>query len=634
MPGISTDHVIAEDHTDLIPAPINKKVLRNKDGETRDIINEVLQQYSDSRNQLKQFGQYFQGDTLLETCSNIWHFWKEKVKYKIDPEGVQWIKSPAALWNSGHDPFGDCKSFAIACAVSLHALDIKGAFRFVSFGSNTTAPTHVFAVVKDKGQEIIIDCVWTSFNSTKAWSKKWDYNMTSIYSISGIDTGNGRGTLDLDHINIDGLTVGELDLLSLKQRLEIEQMLATKKHGIGSLHDNAYEVEIMGVNNALAELGRSRGMLKFKHQRIVAFGHAGSPLKRVPQVSPHRLTGRMYSHLSGDDDDSIEGISGNKKAKVKSTSAPKTSNKLTKQIKRNEAGKGISKKNANKLEKLNIVVKKKKDGLLKSLVKVATAPVRLAAQGALKLALPKNAAFFLYTFLPEKVLAKVPPIVMAKRSKALKAKDSIIKKIGMKETTFTNIIRSGIMNAFGMTPEDTLAKWMKDANFIGFVQAAFAAAGTASGLLSGALGIDFSKMQEDFAAPEDWGGVSAETKNDVANQVTNSYQPAVPNSGGYFPGGGYNDVMKQNSAADGTDTSYTDGSGRWWPGGYTDADGVHHEEEPVDENDHESKYDKDHPKGLPGVVITAPAKSNSTPLLLLGGLALLAVSAGKGKKKK
>ncbi len=121
-------------HEDLIPAPINKKVLYKADGSTRDIVKEVLQTYADSLNQLKEFGQYFKCNTLLETCSTIWHFWKEKVKYKIDPEGVQWIKTPAAFWNAGHDPFGDCKSFAIACAASLHALDIKGAFRFVSFG--------------------------------------------------------------------------------------------------------------------------------------------------------------------------------------------------------------------------------------------------------------------------------------------------------------------------------------------------------------------------------------------------------------------------------------------------------------------------------------------------------------------
>lgn len=167
-------------HTNLIPHPVNTKVLINSDGSTRDIIREVLQKYAESRNQLKLFAPYFKADTLLQTCSNIWHFWKKKVKYKIDPDGVQWIKSPAAFYDDGHG-FGDCKSFAIAVAASLHALDIMGAFRFVSFGANTTTPTHVYVVVKQAGQEIIIDCVWNKFNSQKAFAAKWDYNFSTIY---------------------------------------------------------------------------------------------------------------------------------------------------------------------------------------------------------------------------------------------------------------------------------------------------------------------------------------------------------------------------------------------------------------------------------------------------------------------
>lgn len=162
----------------LIPPAVNKKVLLDKDGNTRDIVREVLQTYADSRNQLKMFAPKLKGKTLLETCSNIWHFWKEEVAYKIDPDGVQWIKTPSAFWDS---KFGDCKSFSIAVAASLHALDIKGAFRFVSFGANTTTPTHVYVVVKEGDKEIIIDCVWTKFNSQKPYAAKWDYNFSSIY---------------------------------------------------------------------------------------------------------------------------------------------------------------------------------------------------------------------------------------------------------------------------------------------------------------------------------------------------------------------------------------------------------------------------------------------------------------------
>ncbi len=516
---------------DLIPDPVNKKVLTNSDGITRDIVHEVLQNYSNSRNQLKQFGPLFQGKTLLETCSNIWHFWKEHVKYKIDPEGVQWIKTPSAFWNEGRDPFGDCKSFAIACAASLHALDIKGAFRFVSFGSNRTAPTHVYVVVKNLGQEIIIDCVWKRFNEEAPnISKKWDYNMTSIYQISGIDTDNGRGILQVDESNIGDLTDNELDLLADKQLLEVEQQLAVKKTGIGSTLDNAYELELMANNNALAEIGRARGSRnKFRPLRIIAKGPAGNPKKRVPQVRPSVLVDAPEVY---EDDDSVGDIG---KVKAKTPNAPKAKKAAKEQknvqqaVKRNEAGKGINKKDAKRLQQLNVVVKKKKENILKI---VALAPARLAValpkallQGVLKVELPKNASFFLYLFLDDpkdlarsaKILSQIPEIVRVKREKALSAKKIIVDKIKMKPDTFDKIVRAGIMKRYGKSPEEQLAQWMKEGNFvIGFVEVAAQGIQMLIKKIGGSINDNLENFSPD---PADWGIVAPEEKQAMATEV-------------------------------------------------------------------------------------------------------------------
>ncbi len=523
---------IAEQHIYPIPAPINKKVLLKKDGSTRDIIAEVLQTYADSRNQLKQFGQYFKGATLLETCSNIWHFWKEKVKYKIDPEGVQWVKTPAAFWNQGHaeQRFGDCKSFSIACAASLHALDIKGAFRFVSFGANTVAPTHVLVVLKDtNGKEIIIDCVWHSFNSTKQWSKKWDYNMTAIYSISGIETNNDRGMLGVDVDNIEGMSAGELDLIANKMLLEVEQGLAVKRSGIGSTHDNAYEMEIAAYNNAISQVGATRGNKKpAPPVKFAAYGHAGTPKKRVPQVSPKKLAHPNPStgpHTAAKKHIPIS-------TKPQNTGTSKAQIKTNNQIKRNDAGKGISKKNTKKLEAVNLVVKKKKDNLVKKAAKTVTAPIRLTTKAAtttaLRVTLPKNAPFFLYLFLVDakdpvrsaKILSKAPDVVLKKRAKALQAFESIVKKIGMKEATFYTIVRAGIMKRYAASPEVVLAKWMTDANFqIGAVKAALQAAGSGVNFLSEQLGLDFKNMEAFAPDPSDWFTADSVTKEATAIEV-------------------------------------------------------------------------------------------------------------------
>ena len=456
-----------------IPKADNKKVLKKRAGETRDIVREVLECYAESRDQLKDFAPYLKGRTATETCRNIWQFWKENIGYRVDAEGVQWIKTPAAVWET---KFCDCKSFSVAVAASLYALGINGKFRFASYGSNKELPTHVYVVAETEGREIIIDCVWNRFDDQKRFAKNWDYNMTAIYRISGIKDSRRKGELDID-VHDPDLTEAELDLALNKQKLELEQMIARKKHGIGSVTDDAYQTEIEAHN---AALGYIAGKKKNK-------SGGGSP------------------------------------------AAPKQSKKLRKAIKKND-GKGVTKKQAKRLQKAGVTVKKRKEGLLKrvakGLKKAVTTPVRLAA----KTQLPKNAPFFLYLFLnDEKILSKLPDAVQQKREKALHYKSILTDKLSMKESNFMTTIRNGIMNRFGKSPENVLASWMaewKKTNGIGILPLAILkAAGSGLKMLLGKMGENFAAdVEESTPAPEDWGTVSEEVRQQMAKDV--QAQPA------------------------------------------------------------------------------------------------------------
>ncbi len=90
----------------------------------------------------------------------------------------------------------------------------------------------------------------------------------------------------------------------------------------------------------------------------------------------------------------------------------------------------------------------------KALVKVATAPVRLIAKGAMEIYLPKAAAFFLYLFAEEKGL---PDLMKAKRRKAEKFKKFVTEGLGMKDKHFMAIIRNKLTQLFKMSPENYLA---------------------------------------------------------------------------------------------------------------------------------------------------------------------------------
>lgn len=537
-----------------IPPALNSKVLIHKEGETRDIIKEVLTCFNDSRDQLTSFAPYLKGRNVKETCRNIWEFWKNNIRYEVDPEGKQFIKTPSAVWAT---KFCDCKSFSVAVASTLSALGIPGKFRFTSYGTNSLQPTHVYVVATPRDEEIIIDCVWTGFNSQKPFTKNWDYNMTAIYRISGteaaVTTMRRKGVLDID-VNDHSLTEAELELALGKQRLELEQQIYRKKGGrIGDHTDNAYQVEI--------------------ESHVAAIGSIGLFKKKKAAAAP---------------------------------GTPKVSKKLAKALKKND-GKGVSKKQAKLLEKAGVAVKKRKEGLLKrvakGITKVIKTPVRLAA----KTQLPKNAPFFLYLFLDssnQALMAKLPDVVREKQAHAQKYKGILVDKLQMKESNFTSIIRNGIMSQFGQSPEEVLAAWMKDwktRNGIGILPL-LAAAGGGLKLLLGKLGENFAAEVEQYTpAAEDWGNVSAEAAQQMAQTVQNSPYNNDPSTGN-------GSVRVYNSEGD---YAVKNGSGTYVP---VDADG-----DGIPDN----LFTGAEGAGIPPVPEVETKSDNSLAWLAAGGAALL-----------
>lgn len=166
-----------------IPQPHLQQAVLYNDGDTGDIMKEVLDCFNDSKEQLKAFAPHLRGSSLRATCQNIWNFVKMNISYKVDPPGVQWIKEPQRTW---YDKVCDCKSYSIFIASVLHNLGIKGTFRFVSFKSSDSTPTHVYIVVKDGNSLIKIDGVMPAFDVEKPYTHKHDYNMSQISRMSGI----------------------------------------------------------------------------------------------------------------------------------------------------------------------------------------------------------------------------------------------------------------------------------------------------------------------------------------------------------------------------------------------------------------------------------------------------------------
>jgi hypothetical protein len=175
----------------LTPFDNQKKVLVYNQG-VGDIINALIDAHYKNRNQYDLIYSYFVGDNPEETANNVFNYLKKNVKYVIESDDNQLIKSPAAIIATGKSG-SDCKNYALFSAGILDAyrrnegLDFDLYFRFASYEYNDKTPQHVFCVISDGNEEIWIDPVLDFFNQKKMpyfYKDKKIKNMLS--SLSGI----------------------------------------------------------------------------------------------------------------------------------------------------------------------------------------------------------------------------------------------------------------------------------------------------------------------------------------------------------------------------------------------------------------------------------------------------------------
>lgn len=132
----------------------NKTILNPK-GYTKDIVKSVVDVFKKTHSQAAEFTPIFNGGSVREICENIVCFILDNIKYKVDPVGEQWIKTPFRFIDDG---VGDCKSYSIFVCSVLTELGIENGFRFASYSNGDF--THVYSVAFDEvGNEIVVDCV-------------------------------------------------------------------------------------------------------------------------------------------------------------------------------------------------------------------------------------------------------------------------------------------------------------------------------------------------------------------------------------------------------------------------------------------------------------------------------------------
>lgn len=517
-----------------IPEPDWKNIkIGGPDGMTEDIIQEIIRTIKKTALNLSAFASHLKGATIEDTLRNDWTFVRNYITYKLDPDGDQFIKSPArTFW----DGFADCKGFSIFLASLLFNQGFKNfGFRFVSY-SDSAIYTHVYIYVNVNGKTYILDAVpgIPNFDFQKEYRIKKDIPMTQIARMTGI-AGMTKKVINTGNRDIDEMSEAELDLWIARDRLLTEKAIVEKIQGIGSLKAEKYQDSVDMLEDAILEVQKAT---------VNGIGNPDSDIENtLADIADMAVTGK-YSIAS-----KMAGIGSaakkekRKKAKKERKEKIKKAKELRKSGKKAEA-KELRKSAKTKTGKFLAKVGRKVKAGVKAVTKVLTAPQRLLVKGIIEVSLPQAAPAFLYLFVNDKnLIAKLPPAAAAKRKKAEKTANFICNTIGMKRTHFMGICRNGIMKAYGKSPEAVIAEQMKGVAGIGAVAVAAAAFKVLTTIIKKIAELFGKKPDEEYSEDEFIPDPSSEDEIsiDIADNIksqeidesdSDEYSPADEDNGG------------------------------------------------------------------------------------------------------
>lgn len=426
---------------------------RYANGNTNNIIAEILAVDKISKNDTKEFAKHLIGSTKHETLNNVWNFIKHNIRYVIDPVGIQFIKTPSRIWA---DKYADCKGYSIFIGSILKNLALDFTYRFVSFSDNQIY-THVYIVCDG----VILDAVMPEFNKEKPFNFKKNIHMTQIIRMSGIDNaGNQKLTkkvINLGNRDLGDMSSGELDLWIARDRFLTEKAIVDKIRGIGSLKAEKYQDSIDMLEDAIEAVQA--------HTMNGICGNSDDLLEELNTIAVQAVTG-LYSNAKAIH--GIGSIAGKKDERKNRKADRKAIRKEFKGKERKTKMQEWRAANGTKTGKfLQKVGQKIKKGL-KAVGKFLSAPERAILKKIMENHLPKSAPMFLYLFITDPALIeKLPQASREKRKKAEKNAGIIMKGTGIDQNQFMGIVRNGIMKTMGDSPENIIAKQMKSISGVG-----------------------------------------------------------------------------------------------------------------------------------------------------------------------
>lgn len=184
-----------------------------KDATVGDTVSFIKKIIPSTLSQTSSIAMALKGDSVYDSCKNIWHFVYSHIAYRKDRDGYEQIRSPARSWRDRKSGV-DCDCYSTFISSILTNLGIPHILRITKYQKEYFQ--HIYPVVPNGGRYITIDCVTDRFDYEVPYSEKKDINMDLQY-LNGL--GNPMPYSSKDDQILDGDDeFGELGLFGKRKK--------------------------------------------------------------------------------------------------------------------------------------------------------------------------------------------------------------------------------------------------------------------------------------------------------------------------------------------------------------------------------------------------------------------------------
>lgn len=186
----------------LFPKPIGEEVEIKRDADVSATVAFIPQVVFETLGDTSRIAKLLKGNSINDTCENIWHFVYEHIQYAKDKDGVEQIRRPARAWYDRTRGV-DCDCYTVFISSILTNLNIPHIYRITKY-KNRNYFQHIYPIVPTgKGEYITVDCVVNEYNYEEPYTEKKDTPM-KLHYLNGIETDQNQLLMATEE-NVDTL---------------------------------------------------------------------------------------------------------------------------------------------------------------------------------------------------------------------------------------------------------------------------------------------------------------------------------------------------------------------------------------------------------------------------------------------